>query len=134
MITLSNADAALKEYYLDAVTQELNQGVSPFFSAIEKSTQYIYGKNAKCALIKGDMNRIVTGDEDGDLPSATGNNYYDVSLPLKNIYGTVAITDKALRASQDSSGAFVNLLNAEMEGLVADAKANFAMTYKCCYQ
>ncbi len=126
MITLSNADAALKEYYLDAVTQELNQGVSPFFSAIEKSTQYIYGKNAKCALIKGDMNRIVTGDEDGDLPSATGNNYYDVSLPLKNIYGTVAITDKALRASQDSSGAFVNLLNAEMEGLVADAKANFA--------
>lgn len=126
MVTLSNADAALKEYYLDAVTQELNQGVSPFFNAIEKSTQYIYGKNARCALIKGDMNRVVTGDEDGELPDAAGNNYYEVSLPLKNIYGTVAITDKALRASQDSSGAFVNLLNAEMEGLVADAKANFS--------
>ena len=126
MITLTNADAALKEYYLDAVTQELNQGVSPFFSAIQKSTQYVYGKNAKCALVRGDMNRVVTGDEDGELPEAAGNNYYDVSLPLKNIYGTVAITDKALRASQDSSGAFVNLLNAEMEGLVADAKANFS--------
>ena len=68
MITLSNADAALKEYYLDAVTQQLNDGVSPFFSAIEKTTQYVYGKNARCALIKGDLNRIVSGDEDGELP------------------------------------------------------------------
>lgn len=126
MITLTNADAALKDYYLDAVSQELNQGVSPFFSAIEKSAQYIYGKNAKCALVKGNMNRIVTGDEDGELPAGSGNTYFDVTVPLKNIYGTISITDKALRASQDSSGAFVNLLNAEMEGLVADAKANFA--------
>ena len=126
MINLTNADAALKEYYLDAVTHQLNEGVSPFFSAIEKTAQYVYGKNARCALVRGDMNRIVTGDEDGDLPDASGNNYYDVSLPLKNIYGTIAVTDKAVRASQDSSGAFVNLLNAEMEGLVADAKANFS--------
>ncbi len=126
MVTLTNADAALKDYYLDAVVQQLNRGISPFFNAIEKSTQYIYGKNAKCALIKGDMNRVVSGSEDGDLPDAAANSYYDVTLPLKNIYGTVSITDKAIRASQDSSGAFVNLLNAEMEGLVADAKANFS--------
>ena len=126
MVTLSNADAALKEYYLDAVTQQLNEGVSPFLTAIEKSTQYVYGKNAKCALVKGNMSRIATGDEDGELPDSSGNTYYDVTLPLKNIYGTISITDKALRASQDSSGAFVNLLNAEMQGLVDDAKANFS--------
>ena len=126
MITLQNADAALKEYYLDAVTQQLNEGVSPFLSAIEKSTRYVYGKNAKCALIKGDMSRIVTCDEDGDLPAASGNTYYDITMPLKNIYGTISITDKAIRASQESSGAFINLLNAEMEGLVADAKSNFS--------
>lgn len=126
MITLQNADAALKDYYLDAVTQQLNEGVSPFLSAIEKSTRYVYGKNAKCALIKGDMSRVVTCDEDGDLPDASGNTYYDVTMPLKNIYGTISLTDKAIRASQDSSGAFVNLLNAEMEGLIADAKSNFS--------
>ncbi len=126
MITLSNADAALKEYYLEAISHQLDKGISPFFSAVEKSAQYVYGKNVRCALIGGDLNRVVTGDEDGSLPDAAGNNYYDVALPLKNIYGSVAITDKAVRASQDSSGAFVNLLNAEMEGLVADAKANFS--------
>lgn len=126
MITLTNADAALKDYYLDAVSQQLNDGISPFFNAIEKTTQYVYGKNAKIALVKGNLNRIITGAEDGDIPDSAGNKYYDVTLPLKNIYGSIAVTDKALRASQDSSGAFVNLLNAEMEGLVSDAKANFA--------
>lgn len=126
MITLTNADAALKDYYLDALSSQLNGGISPFFNAIEKSAQYVYGKNARCALVKGDMSRVVTGDEDGELPEASGNTYYDVTLPLKNIYGTIAITDKAMRASQDSSGAFVNLLNAEMEGLISDAKDNFS--------
>ena len=126
MITLTNADAALKDYYLDAVAGQLNSGISPFFGAIEKSAQHVYGKNARCALVKGNMARIATCDEDGALPDAAGNSYYDVTLPLKNIYGTISITDKAMRASQDSSGAFVNLLNAEMEGLVDDAKANFS--------
>lgn len=60
------------------------------------------------------------------MPSPRSNRYYSVTLPLKNIYGTIEISDKAIRASADSSGAFVNLLNAEMEGLIADAKANFA--------
>ena len=32
MITLTNADAALKDYYLDAVSQQLNDGISPFFN------------------------------------------------------------------------------------------------------
>ena len=46
-------------------------------------------------------------------------------MPLKNIYGTIEISDKALRASRETSGAFVNLLNAEMEGLISSAKYNF---------
>ncbi len=43
MITIENADKALKDYYLDAVTAQLNDGVSPFFSAIEKSAVNVYG-------------------------------------------------------------------------------------------
>ena len=35
---------------------------------------------------------------------------------LKKLYGTIEISDKAIRASRTSAGAFVNLLNAEMEG------------------
>ncbi len=126
MITITNADAALKDYYLDAVNAQLSGEVSPFFNAIAKTSENVFGKDVKIAIAKGDMAGVVAGAEDGALPAPRSNRYYGVTLPLKNIYGTIEISDKAMRASENSAGAFVNLLNAEMEGLVAGAKANFA--------
>jgi hypothetical protein len=126
MITIQNADAALKDYYLEAFTSQLNGDVSPFFNAIEKSTNNVVGKDVQMAIVKGNLGNVAACDEDGDLPSPYTNRYYNVTLPLKNIYGTIEISDKALRASRDSAGAFVNLLNAEMDGLVGSAKGNFA--------
>lgn len=126
MITITSADAALKDYYLDAVNAQLNGEVSPFFNAIEKTGENVFGKDVKLAIAKGGMSGVVAGAEDASLPAPRSNRYYGVTLPLKNIYGTIEISDKALRASENSAGAFVNLLNAEMEGLVAGAKANFA--------
>lgn len=132
MISIKNADAALKDYYLDAVTTQLNEGISPFFNAIEKTTKNVFGKEVKMLIARKSMGNVTAGDEDGDLPEAYSNRYYSVTLPLKNIYGTIEISDKAIRASTDSSGAFVNLLNAEMEGLVASAKENFSrMIFGC---
>lgn len=126
MITIANADAALKDYYLDAVSAQLNGDVSPFFNAIEKTSDNVFGKDVKLSIAKGTMAGVVAGDEDAALPSPRSNRYLGVTLPLKNMYGTIEISDKALRASSDTSGAFVNLLNAEMDGLIAGAKANFA--------
>ncbi len=126
MITLSNADAALKDYYLDVVNAQLNSEVSPFYNAITKTSENVFGKDLKMSIAKGGMSGVHAGSENGNLPSPRSNRYFSVTLPLKNIYGTIEISDKAIRASADSSGAFVNLLNAEMEGLIADAKANFA--------
>lgn len=126
MITIQNADAALKDYYLDAFTTQLNGDISPFFNAIEKTTANVAGKDVKLAIVKGTLGSIAAGDEDGELPSPYANRYYNVTAQLKNIYGTIEISDKALRASRESAGAFVNLLNAEMEGLVKSAKSNFA--------
>lgn len=125
MITLENADKALKDYYLDAVSAQLNDGISPFFAAIEKNVNGVYGKDVKLSVIRESCGNVVAGSEDGDLPDPYKNRYYDITLPLKNLYGTIEISDKALRASRDNSGAFVNLVNAEMEGLVSSAKFNF---------
>lgn len=125
MITIENADKALKDYYLDAVSAQLNDGISPFFSAIEKSAVNVYGKDVKMAVIRGTSGNILAGAEDGNLPDPYKNRYLSIVTPLKNLYGTIEISDKALRASRESSGAFVNLVNAEMEGLIASAKQNF---------
>jgi hypothetical protein len=125
LITIQNVDEALKDYYLEAFTAQMDSA-SPFYNAIEKSTTNVYGKDVKLSIVKGTMCSIVAGDEDGDLPKPYSNRYYSITMPLKNIYGTIELSDKAIRASRDSSGAFVNLLNAEMEGLVNSAKANFS--------
>ena len=125
MITIENADKALKDYYLQAVTAQLNDNISPFFSAIEKTSNNVYGKDVKISVIRGNTEGVVACSEDADLPAPYKNRYFEISGSLKNIYGTIEISDKALRASRDSSGAFVNLLNAEMEGLISSAKYNF---------
>ncbi len=125
MITIQNADAALKDYYLDAVSAQLNDGISPFFTAIEKSANSVNGKDVKIAVVRGFSGNVMAGAEDGDLPDPYKNRYINLTVPLKNIYGTIEISDKALRASRETSGAFVNLLNAEMDGLIASAKQNF---------
>lgn len=125
MITIENADKALKTYYLDALSAQLNQGISPFFAAIEKNSNSVCGKDVKMLVNAGPGGSVVAGSEDGDLPAPYANRYYDITVPLKNIYGTIEISDKALRASQNAEGAFVNLVNAEMEGLVSSAKFNF---------
>ena len=127
MITVSNADAVLKDYYLQAVTAQLNDNISPFFSAIEKNTGNVYGKDVKLSVIRNDENYtgIKACSETEGLPSPNANRYAEICVPLKNIYGTIEVSDKALRASRDSSGAFVNIVNAEMEGLIGNAKKEF---------
>jgi hypothetical protein len=67
---------------------------------------------------------VGAGDELGQLPTAKGNRYAQFKTTLKNLYGQIEITDKAIRASQSNAGAFVDLLNAEMEGLLTASKFN----------
>ncbi|MBE5753718.1 MAG: phage major capsid protein [Clostridiales bacterium] len=125
-VTLTNADKALKSYYLDAISEQLNDNLSPFFSAIEKTTNNVYGKEVRKLSIFGINGGIGAGTEDGDLPEAKGNNYAEIVSTLKNLYGVIEISDKAIRASENNSGAFVNLLNAEMDGLIKSSKINFS--------
>lgn len=124
-ITLSNADKALKSLYLDVVSEQLDNSVNPLLSAIEKSTNDVWGKEVKKLAIYGLNGGIGAGTEDGDLPDAVGNNYEQFVVTLKNLYGTIEISDKAIRASENNSGAFVSLLNAEMEGLLKASSFNF---------
>ena len=124
-VNLTNADKALKNYYLDAIKEQLEKSVNPFYSMIRKSETDVYGKDVKKIVTLGVNGGIGAGAEDGDLPDAGGNLYQELTLPLKNLYGTVEISDKAVRAAAGDTGRFVNLLSAEMEGLLKSAKYNF---------
>ncbi len=125
-VNLTNADQALKSYYLDVVASKLNKMAHPFLAKIKQSTADVYGKEVRKLCMYGINGGIGAGTEDGSLPKASGNNYKQLVAPLKNLYGTIEISDKAVRASENNAGAFVDLLNAEMEGLVKSSSFNLS--------
>lgn len=125
MVTLTSADKALKSLYLGVVTEQLNTGINPFLAKIKMSSSDVWGKEIRKVAQYGINGGIGAGTEEGDLPNAAGNNYEQFVLSLKNLYGKIEISDKAVRASENSVGAFVNLLNAEMEGLLSASSFNF---------
>ena len=125
MVTLQNANNALKEVYLGVVSEQLNTSINPLLARIKQTTADVWGKEIRKLAPYGLNGGIGAGTEDGALPTAGGNNYAQFVLDLKNLYGRIEISDKAIRASQNNAGAFVNLLNAEMEGLVRASSFNF---------
>lgn len=124
MVTLETADKALKQVYLGVVADQLNIGVNPFFAKVKQTSSDVWGKEIIKLVPYGVNGGIGAGTETGDLPVAAPNNYDRFRLELKNLYGTIELSDKAIRASQSSAGAFVNLLNAEMDGLLKASKFN----------
>jgi hypothetical protein len=125
MVTLATADNALKEVYLGVVSNQLNTSINPLLARINQTTSDVWGKEIRKLAPYGINGGIGAGTEDGDLPSAAGNTYEQFVLTLKNLYGRFEISDKAIRASENSAGAFVNLLNDEMDGLIKASAFNF---------
>ncbi len=125
MVTLSSADNALKTFYLGVLADQLNVGVNPLLAKIGQTTADVWGKEVKKLAPYGVNGGIGSGSETDSLPASGENKYAQFTLTLKNLYGQIELSDKAIRASQNSVGAFVNLLNAEMDGLLKASKFNF---------
>lgn len=125
MVSLQSAENALKSFYLDAVKDSIDTKTSPFLAKVEQSTADIYGKDVKKVVRLGFHAGVVSGTETGDLPKADAAKYLQLTASLKNLYGTIEISDKAIRATQGNESGLVNLLNSEMDNLLKGAKYNF---------
>ncbi|MDD6994603.1 MAG: phage major capsid protein [Candidatus Borkfalkiaceae bacterium] len=125
MVTVTSANEALKNYYLDAVSEALNKKVNPLLAKIKKTTADVWGKDVRKLVRYGMSGGVSAGDETGNLPVSGGNNCVQFVSTLKNLYGTLEISDKAIRASAGNEGAFVNLLNDEMQALIKSSEFNF---------
>lgn len=125
MVTTQTADSVLKSYYLDAVSDQLDKSANPLLAAIRKTTADVWGRDVRKAVRVGVNGGVGAGTEEGDLPKAGGNRYAQLVSTLKNLYGTIEISDKAIRSSVSNEGAFVNLLNDEMDGLIKSSAFNF---------
>lgn len=102
MVTLESAENALKSVYLDVIRNQLNLKTDPVLAKIKSTTNDIWGKYIiKDVWING---KTLTLKEE-----------------LKNFYVSMEISDKAIRCSQNSASAFVDLLNDEIECMIKEA-------------
>ncbi len=124
MVTLQTAESALKNVYLGVVANQLNVNANPLLAKIKKSSKDVWGKEVRKLAPFGINGGIGAGSETDALPSSSSNGYVQFIAELKNLYGKIEISDKAVRASANNVGAFVNLLSDEMEGLVKASAFN----------
>lgn len=125
MVTINNAQDALKSAYLSVVSEALNINANPLLAKINQTTNDVWGKEIIKLTQYGVNGGVGAGTETDTLPESAGNNYVKFVSTLKNLYGTIEISDKAIRASETNAGAFVNLLEAEMQGLIKSSNYNF---------
>lgn len=124
MVTLTSAQNALKSVYLGVIAEQLNIGTNALLSKINQTSKDVYGKEIIKLAPYGLNGGIMAGSETGSLPTASSHQFLQFKTGLKNLYGTISISDKAIRASMSDSGAFVNLLNDEMESLIKSSSFN----------
>ena len=111
MVTLTQAETALKNVYLEVVSNQLNDGIDPFIASIEKTTKDVWGTEIL----------IPTQIWYQDIM-----NNFNQSSPLASIYLTIELSDKAIRVAENNIGAFVDLLNSEVESMLAEGKRRIA--------
>ncbi len=124
MVTLTSAQEALKSVYLGVLSEQLNIKSNALLSKIRQSSKDVYGKEIIKLAPYGLNGGIAASTETGVLPTASNHKFVQFKTGLKNLYGTIAISDKAIRASMSNTGAFVNLLNDEMESLIKSSSFN----------
>ena len=124
MITITTAESALKNIYLESVIHEINTKTNPFLTMIGDRTKTIAEKDAKAYVRYGNEGSVAAGEEDGILPTNKDTKTAEIIVPLKNLYGSFQITDKAIKAAQNNPGAFTSLIGGEMKNLVDTAQNN----------
>jgi hypothetical protein len=125
-VTMTTADNALKIIYGDLLRDQLNLAAAAVSQKIATSNKNIEGGSKVVKLAPFGVNGgSGAGTETGALPTSGGNKYAKFESTLKNLYGTIEISDKAILASKTDKAAFVNLFEAEMAGIMKAVKHSY---------
>lgn len=124
-MTMAKATEALKLFYLPGIQYQLNTA-NPILSMIERDKTSVVGAEIRMALRYGRNGGVGNRADDGLLPTPNSRKTKQARWETKNLFARIAITDKTMKASRSKEGAFLSLLEADLEDAQADAKDNMA--------
>ena len=123
MLSVKAMDDVLKSFYLDVVSAQINRGASPLYDMIEKSSVSVSGKNAIVPVYYGVSGALMTTNDDGaTLPESCPSLRTTLTVPLRNVYGVIDITDKALRVTRDNAEGIIDVLGTEIQAMINSAR------------
>jgi hypothetical protein len=120
-LTFTNADSALKEYYIGPIREELNNTLL-LLGLIENNTTDIEGRRAVLSLHVARNSGVGARAEGGSLPSAGNQAYAQEQIKLKYNYARITLTGPIMRAMKSDKGSFTRALESETKGATNDLK------------
>lgn len=119
--TTALADEALKEDYLPAIREQLNNA-HLFLSQIESNSEDVEGREAVLSLHTGRNHGVGARAEGGTLPTAGNQSWIDERVSLRFNYGRIKVTGQVIRAMKSDKGSFTRAIKAETDGVTVDLK------------
>ena len=127
MIQLSTINDALKVLYINPIREFVNMKADPFAARILQTSDNITGYQKIVRAVQiGANGGAGAGTETGLLPVAGENIYKQFESDIKNLYGTVSISDKTMKSAVEGPGSFVNALQRDIDTLVETLKFSLA--------
>lgn len=120
-LTLSAADAALKEDYQPAIREQLNNEIM-MLAQIESRSSDVEGRRAVLSLHVTRNSGVGPRAEAGTLPTAGAQGYVEERVSLKYNYGRIQINGPVIRAMKSDTGSFTRAIESESTGVVRDLK------------
>lgn len=120
-LTLSTADSALKEFYLPAIRNQLNND-TPMLNIVEPKKVDVEGRRAVLSLRVGRNSGHGARAEGGTLPTAGNQQYAEERVPLRYNYGRIQVSGQTIKQMASDKGAFVRAVDSETKGITEDLK------------
>ena len=120
-LTLSAADAALKEDYQPSIREQLNNEIM-MLAQIESRSTDVEGRRAVLSLHVTRNSGVGPRAEGGTLPTAGSQGYVEERVSLKYNYGRIQINGPVIRAMKSDTGSFTRAVESESTGVVRDLK------------
>lgn len=124
-LTLSTADAALKEFYLPTVREQLNN-TNWLLSQIDRNSKDVQGRRAILSLHVSRNSSVGARQSGGLLPGTNSGigqqGYVEERVGMKRNYGRIQLEGDVIEAMKSDQGSFVRAIQSETVGVTEDIK------------
>lgn len=121
--TRSAIATLLKDFYLGPIRGQLNRD-NLIYRRLARNSEIVDGQQIVIPLHVGRSRGVGATYDGGILPQAGRQGYARTTTRPKYNYGSIRISGPAMGASRTARGAFIQVLESEIRGMIKDSKSD----------